>query len=225
MQTRKYQLCFGDIDAATYTSEASYLDALRHSNRPVKDASFRVKNNVISKTASIKVHGIVISAAAGCPVHIETTPQPQYSLVIPYRGSGSIRQGRRTFGFFPGTIIRSSYQNNYSADYDEYSGVSISTDIDLMLDALKIPEPHRERATERLLDTELEQLDPLVGGIDYDRTIRSVVRMIDAANCDAHLLERIGFHQLLTNIIADLTLKVDKRLADLCPSFGHAPFL
>lgn len=210
-----HPLCFGEASAITCTSEANYLDALRRSNRPMRDASFKVKRNVATKASSITVGGITIAAGSGCPVHLETAQDPQYTLLVFSHGSGVLQQGRTTVRAAGPSILRASYHRHLTLDYAHYSGFTIRSSIPLLLKALKISDEHKERVTERLLDTDLEQVSPMVGGIDYHESIRSVLGMIDAAGCDESQLERIGFHRLLMGIVADLTLKIDKRLTDL----------
>lgn len=138
MNITKHDLLFGDDIADSYTSEVSFLDALQRSRRPMRDASFKTKRHGTTKIKSVKIGGIVIATAAGCPVHFETDPDPQYSLLLRVAGSGSIAQGNKTVHFGVASIIRSSYQKPLSLDYGHYSGLTIRTDIPLLLKALNV---------------------------------------------------------------------------------------
>lgn len=215
MHTLGYPLIFGERQASLDTSEASYLDSIRRANRPVEDASFRTRTRVASRSAHINVGGVIVSVTAGSPIHIQTAREPQYTFLIPLYGSGEVQQGSCKVRLAHGNIIRCSYQAPLVFDCDHSSTLTIRTSIPLLLNALNIEDSHREKVTERLLDTDLEQLPPSIGSVDYHGAINSVLRMIDTADCNEPQLERIGFHRLLTGIIADLTLKADKRLTDL----------
>lgn len=68
---------------------------------------------------------------------------------------------------------------------------------------------------ECLLDTDVGALPTSIRNVEGHNTLRSVLTMIGAADCNASRLELIGIHGLLTEIIADLILHIDPRIRDL----------
>lgn len=225
MHISRHELAFGAGKASCHTSEASYLEFVRRANRPIEDAAFRTRTKIISKATHVNVGGITIATAAGSPIHFRTSRDPQYTFLVPIYGCASVRQGSHRIGLDSKSIVRCSYHTPLSFECGRSSAVTIRTSMPLLLNALGVADSDREKVTERLLDTDLEQLAPSAGGVDYYSVLRSLLAMIDAADCNERQLERIGYHRLLTGVLADLTLKTDRRLTDIrrrSPSCGPA---
>lgn len=212
MKSNKCRLGVADHSATVVGSEAALIDLLQKSERPIADVAFRTTKNVWSKTASINVEGLQLVGTAGSPMRFETAECPQYSIVLPFHGTGRITEGARSLVFGGKQIVRSSFCSRMKVDYEDYSDVSLNPDIEQLMDAINIDPRYRSVAREHLLETPTSVVSPGIGDVDYYAALRAVIRMIDHTHSEEGRIDPFGIGKLMMNLIARLTVQQDPEL-------------
>lgn len=214
MNKSVHVLPFGDKRSQSFLTEADYVSALISSKRPVSDISFKTRRRIVSRTTSIKLGGLIIAAACGSPAHARTLEDPQYSIILPVSGHGTLRHGRKSVALERNKLIRSSYDSPLSYDYEDYSIISIRVDPDRLAAALGIAEGARGRFRQRLLEAGTDEFAASCGSFDMPLALEAILAMIDGADGDAAFLERIGVDSLLMNLIAEFVRTQETKLLD-----------
>lgn len=202
MKPSDFRLPFGNQKSNLYRMESELVSALSRIKRPCKDAVFLTRTDAFCKSASIQVDGLNVVAVAGSPTHFEAKEAPQYSIIIPISGFGSLTQGRRTIKFGGRRIIQSSYHRPITADLDYYSLVTINTDIDLLIREITEQEQNFDRIKDRLLNLDTAEVPDASDGVDYYRLFLKLLALIDASQSDVGYIQMVRIDAMITKLIA-----------------------
>lgn len=210
-----YNLAFGEGRALVHASETEFLDHLQQSGRPFSNASFRKHEDPVCKGYSVAVGGMTLAAAAGSGVRVSSRSIRQLSVVVPIHGGGTFSQGKGTHAIRAGNqIIRASYLEPLTVDYEGYSSVSISPSRSLLADELALLDPAMGTGEAALADVGTAVSEGTIQGVNYLGILQGLFSLIDQAGCDARLLERIGLESLLTRLLAEMILSQARRTVD-----------
>lgn len=220
MSVDQMSLAFGDADAVRFHTEREYIDMLLKSKRPIGDAAFLTQNNILSKARSFHIGGLTLTAAGGSPIHVKTQQDPQYTILLPISGVGHLVQERKSVLLAGQRIIHSSYSADMTVDYEDHSICSIRPNIDNLLDAMGIEVRDRKEVKSCLLNLPTEDITNNCDRSDYYDVLRAILKFVEVAGGDNQKLERVGIENLVTKLIATLTLSVHPALRKLVkPSF------
>ena len=214
MRSRLQPLPFGNDRASTYSSADEFAAALRLYRRPIADFSFTSPSRRGGASA-VRIGGLSVSAAFSEPMHAKCMVDPQVSFILPLMGSGKIIGGSQFVEWMTGRLIIS---NSYDRPMEYITGVNaiitLRASPGTMLAALRRVLGERERAGAVRADDMLARLlvrgpfiDPgRAWSVDYHAAIMRLAELIDDCNCDEALLARIGFEDVATGLLAQLSL-------------------
>ena len=202
MKSSDFRLPFGNQKATLHRTESELVSALSRVKRPCRDAAFMTRTNAFCKSTSLQVDDINIVAVAGSPTHFETKEAPQYSIIIPIAGIGSIVQGKQTIRFGEKRIIQSSYHRPITADFDYYSLVTINTNVDLLIREITDQEQNFDRIKDRLLNLDTAEVPEASDGVDYYKLFLKLLALIDVSQSDLGHIQRVHIDTMITKLIA-----------------------
>jgi len=205
MVTAPVRLPFGNEQAIAQQTESDFLAHLQKISRPVTDAKFTTRRSHFSRATSIRIGGLVIATCQSSPVHLETAPEPQQTILMLLQGSGKVVDGTTEHQIpSENAILRSSYHNSLRLDYGQMVGVTIRPDIDALTADIESRLPGKAGIRDSLFSSGTNVFRGEAKGVAYRGILLKLLEIVDNCACDAAFLKRIGFEGLVTKCIGEL---------------------
>lgn len=207
-------LPFGNARANTFTSEESFVAALRDLERPVADFSFRGPAHNACLTG-VRVGGLVISAASTEAMHAKCLVDPQVAFILPFAGSGKIIHRRSVRDW---TANRMIIRNCYDEEEEFATSGSTVVTLRVAFDRLQsaVDRVIRDRTgtdghSAEEICARLFVRGPVIDAgvswtVDYCSALMKLVTLVDECRYDEDLLQRIGIEDMVIRLLARLVL-------------------
>lgn len=199
------RLPFGDQRAKSVRTEEEFLALSRQARRPIADLSFRRSDFRESKVAGVRIGNLALGAVSSAPLNLKTFEDKQLSFLLPVEGRGAIVDGTKMTPWnAEDRILRSSYIKPLVYTTEAFSAISIRPSLDDLASAIAALSPKTHISIEELLESGTLGSPGEFGGTNYYDLLLNVLSVVQTANGDAELLNRIGIDSILNKLLAEL---------------------
>lgn len=198
-------LPFGNEQSIHRTSEADAIADLQRGRRPISDMWFKTRSRRSISTASLRVGQMSLTTISASPLHFETIPEPQLSVTVPVSGAGTIIEGARSMVWSGRSqILISSFSKPMICHYDAFSTLTIRPHIHSLISLVKTKLPACADVEQRLLTFPTTISPSRSKNIDFGASVGQLLALVNGCAGDAAFLRRIGFEEVMTNLVVDI---------------------